>query len=534
LSLGPLALAPLTLGLWAAAANAAPVTILADWTHESLVVHVVAPAGHHLAPEAPATLSTGRMKWAGNGEELAVGIRFPRAGKKVSGRVEAAVCSDADGTCVPFDLAFAGPLPGRRGKGRALPTADRQAVARLIKPHSSGEFDDALAQAARENKPVLIDFGAVWCPPCNLLQAQVLHDSSDAELLSGFVVVEVDVDQPASWPIKDRYDVGGYPTVVLANAAGEEQDRMVGYPGESPFKGWLLTANAATSLSSPPTPAELSPSDAADLARRLAGVQRGDDAAPYLARAEEGAGEDATDGAPDAALQLARLLVKEDASAAQWLLENSELSDEWLWTTLGIAHEDPAVAEALSAAAAAALPQAPPITAADLLYVIASLATEDQAPVLYGAAAATLGAALTGDAAQDRGHWTTLADLRQRAGDAEGARAILEDARLAYPDEMTFHYAMAGILLKQDDAPAALAAAEQAATVAYGDNALRVARRQAEALVAIGDTTQALAVIDAALAAMEPPEEGTKVRTFRYLKALQDARSDLVVEPSEP
>ena len=84
----------------------------------------------------------------------------------------------------------------------------------------------------------------MWCPPCNLLAAEVLHDPEDAEALAPFVVAVVDVDAPWSWALKDRYAVGAYPTLIVTDVDGVVIDRLEGYPGEEAFEAWLTKVQA--------------------------------------------------------------------------------------------------------------------------------------------------------------------------------------------------------------------------------------------------------------------------------------------------
>lgn len=496
------------------------------WDRHAVEVRLQAPDGHHLADDFPASLhlSASGAGWSGAATDLAGGVRLLRQGDVVAGIVEAGICEDASGTCARERLAFAGEITGRKGGELALVTRPAPADGGESGVAHEADLDAALSRAQAEGKRVLLDFTAVWCPPCNLLAAEVLHDPADAWLFEDIVLFEVDVDDFESWPVKDHYDVGGYPTLVLADATGAELDRIVGYPGEPAFTTWLQGASDRPALSALPDPSTLGAGDAAELATRLCGVDRAAEAAPFLDRAE------AAGDAPILDLQTARLLVRGDASAATWLARNAEPGPPWVWAAYDLARHDDALAKALLPGLQRAVPRADPAVAADLLYAMAGLSEAhgqgDRAAALHAAAAATLGAALTGDPALDRGHWTFLARLRAQAGDLDGAVSLLLGAETQFPDEMTFPYALAGILLEDGDAHGAVDAARRAAIVAYGDNALRVANRLAEAQAAAGDPAAARATIDAALEAA-PATGETKVRTGRYVDALKETRAGL-------
>jgi hypothetical protein len=84
------------------------------------------------------------------------------------------------------------------------------------------------------------------------------------------------------------------------------------------------------------------------------------------------------------------------------------------------------------------------------------------------------------------------------------------------------------LLKDQDRLDEALASASLAAEHAHGDTALRAGHQVAAVLVALGKKDEAKKVLEASLAAAKRPEEGQKVRTWRYLEFLETALADLV------
>ena len=89
-------------------------------------------------------------------------------------------------------------------------------------PHVSDEsFQDEVINASQ---PVIVDFTAVWCGPCKMLEPVVLElaDEWDGKAK----IVKLDVDNNAESAMK--YQVMGVPTLMLF-VNGEPVERLTGF-----------------------------------------------------------------------------------------------------------------------------------------------------------------------------------------------------------------------------------------------------------------------------------------------------------------
>jgi protein disulfide-isomerase len=82
------------------------------------------------------------------------------------------------------------------------------------------DFNAALAEAKQSGKPVLLDFSASWCPPCQVMKHDVWPDAKVREAVTaGYIPVAVDVDKNQG--LAARYGITGIPSVLIVDAEGK-------------------------------------------------------------------------------------------------------------------------------------------------------------------------------------------------------------------------------------------------------------------------------------------------------------------------
>ena len=510
-------------------ASAPAPMVVVDWSGEHATLEVWAPLDHEVARDAPVsvdvTIGDASVHWEALGAQLDTGVALGDVrDRSLSGQLQVSLCDKATGTCAQKDFAIEGFTTPKR-KGRATLQVSAVAAADVhddaeerhlptYQTDAAAIAEAAFTAAKADGKRVLLDFGAVWCPPCNMLSAEVLHAADRPAELDAVHLAVIDVDDPRSNPIKGKYEVGGYPTLIVADAEGNEISRQVGYPGKQEFLDWLARAAAQESADTDfamMDPADVSPEEAAEIVWML--VQKGDaDAERWLDRASEADGRE---------LRLARVSMNPNLDDAEWLLNNAPgTAIDWVYPAKSLA-EDEAGRKVLRAALQADLSGVKGTDASDLLYLLAETATEQDQPLMYAASAAALRSAFTGDPIADRGHYTWLAVLMERSGDVDGAVAFLEAQAEAFPDEPTFYLSLAANHLRHERPEDALDAAEAALARSWGDNRLRAGEAVCKSLAALDRDDEAIERAKAILEEVPGVDDELKVRTNRYRSKLQ-------------
>lgn len=91
-----------------------------------------------------------------------------------------------------------------------------------------GSVEEAFAYARRERKPLFLYWGAEWCPPCHEIKATVFRSREFIERSRLFVAVYLDGDTDNAQALGEKFDVVGYPTMVVFSPEGTEITRIPG------------------------------------------------------------------------------------------------------------------------------------------------------------------------------------------------------------------------------------------------------------------------------------------------------------------
>jgi thiol:disulfide interchange protein len=113
------------------------------------------------------------------------------------------------------------------------------------------DYEEALKRAGEERKPVLINFtGSDWCPPCMALHREVFATAEFNRFAAeNLILLEIDFPRAKQQPaevihqnhrLQQKYEIEGFPTIVLLSPQGEET-RRGGYRrgGPRPFIRWV-------------------------------------------------------------------------------------------------------------------------------------------------------------------------------------------------------------------------------------------------------------------------------------------------------
>jgi thiol:disulfide interchange protein len=84
------------------------------------------------------------------------------------------------------------------------------------------DYTVAQAEAKKAGKPVLLDFTASWCPPCQVMKREVWPDEDVRRLVDrSFIPVLMDVDDIDGGRTAQHYAVSRIPTILIVDGDGQ-------------------------------------------------------------------------------------------------------------------------------------------------------------------------------------------------------------------------------------------------------------------------------------------------------------------------
>ena len=540
-----------------AEANQAPDFLLKVETRgELLEVTATPPAHHHINVQAPLKLTTGldakpTLKPSTVARDHAVfSVASPHPKEF---KVSLYLCDDTNTFCENHTLQVVWDKSTHTFTAKnihAESKADKSEPPRSKLEHGFIVNDSAraFAEAKRDGKPLLIDFYGIWCPPCNELDERVFSRPSFQKSAARFVTLKLDADSEASWELKSRYKIGGYPTLIFATPEGDEISRVVGFRELDLFvksmdEAYGSRQHAFAVLKNQADQGDLKASEKVGLTY----LERGEHelAANYLKSSALHREEyldaeiglwDKKQAAPEkeAATKLTEALllsIKEFPNSPEAVGRREKLAS--LYESAKELEKSKTIRKQLIEQAKGLI-QHPlalknhDVTAGDLWESIGeayeNLGETEAAKTAWQEGAQEF--KKRASSPRERGANLELAYCLWKAGNLPDAEKIYGILERAFPAEFTFYYAHANALFQNKQYASAQPLAKQAFDFSYGDNRLRAAKLLASILKENGERAQAKSIIEQTLSSTPLPKDPT-IRTHRYVQMLRDYAAKL-------
>ena len=111
-------------------------------------------------------------------------------------------------------------------------------------------YESAIQQSNTNGKPILIDFNAQWCGPCQRLRQDVFDDGVRGHAVQAAVIPVSIVDRareegrnpPEIETLQARYGVNAFPTLVVFSPATGRTESTKGYGDPDQMVQWIRWA----------------------------------------------------------------------------------------------------------------------------------------------------------------------------------------------------------------------------------------------------------------------------------------------------
>ena len=141
-------------------------------------------------------------------------------------------------------------VPAPDAVGTALPPVPEPVRPEPVEPSQWTTLESALEESRRNGKPILVDFNADWCPPCQRMKRDVFDAPRHGDAVRAAVIPVSIVDRvretgtnpPSVEDLQRRYQVDAFPTLVVFSPATGREVKSRGYGGAEATVQWIREA----------------------------------------------------------------------------------------------------------------------------------------------------------------------------------------------------------------------------------------------------------------------------------------------------